>query len=68
MSICYTFADLGICPEPTTILGNIEAWAHAYIDTGLHADDWMCRMDEQHKHFEKSQRSGDSAVEGKGDA
>ena len=59
MSICYTFADLGICPEPTTILGNIEAWAHAYIDTGLHADDWSQRMAQQRTQFEKYQRESE---------
>ena len=63
MSICYTFADLGICPETTTILGDIEAWARAYLDTGLHADDWFCRIAEQRKHFAKYQRPGDSAVD-----
>ena len=55
MPICSTFADLDICPEPTTILGDIEAWALAYLDTGLHADDWLQRMAQQRKHFEKYQ-------------
>ena len=63
MSICYTFADLGICPEPTTILGDIEAWAHAYIDTGLHADDWFQRMAQQRKLLDKYQRESGTVAD-----
>ena len=43
--------------------GDIEAWAVAYLDTGLHADDWMSRMAQQRKHFEKYQRTGDDPVD-----
>ena len=57
MSICYTFADFDICPETATILGDIEAWARAYLDTGLHADDGLQRMAQQRKQFEKYQRA-----------
>ena len=63
MSICYTFADLGICPEPTTILGDIEAWAVAYLDTGLHADDWLQRMAQQRKQLETYQRAAEIVVD-----
>ena len=63
MSICHTFADLGICSEPTTILGDIEAWALAYLDTGLHVDDWLQRMAQQRKLLDKYQRESGTVAD-----
>ena len=62
MQDCLTLADAQAHPDATAVVGDIEAWARAYLDTLLHVDDWYWRMAMQHKLFVEYRNWGASAV------
>ena len=62
-SDCWTLSDIYADPEPAGVFGDIEAWAHAYLDTLLHVDDWHRRMAMQHKLFMEYRNWGAPVVD-----
>lgn len=38
-------------PGETDVLGDIEHWASAYLESGLHLQDWDQRMESQQARF-----------------
>ena len=60
---CLTLADAQAHPDATAVVGDIEAWARAYLDTLLHADDWCWRIEKQRERFQQYQREGATVVD-----
>ena len=63
MRECWTLTDIRADPEPAGVFGDIEAWARAYLDTLLHADDWYRLMTIQHRRFEQFEQESTTFVD-----
>lgn len=63
MADCWTLTDIRADPEPAGVFGDIEAWAHVYLDTLLHADDWQRLTAIQSQRFAQFEQGSTTFVD-----